>query len=221
MVVSVKKLPLIAVILPKGRNSIPDKYLSMYFEAVIHAGGLPFALPMTKNQEVLEFMLSEADGLLITGGMDFDSSRYGVNYPCIYDFDYDEHSFLTFNSAMKFKLPILGICRGEQLMNVALGGTLIPDVPNHLRTTHKITNLSGKVAEAIGDTEFTVNSFHHQVVDKVAPGFAVTARSMEGFVEAIEHQSLPYLVGVQWHPERQYDLHMNNLFRGFIAACKH
>ncbi len=214
-------IPRIAVILPKVNPVIADWKLAAYFQALIKNGAAPFALPPTMNDEVLSFMLSQADGLLISGGIDIEPSNYGMEPEdgAVYDPDYDRHCFQTFRLAMQTKMPILGICRGEQLINVACGGTLIQDVPKHRDTTHPLQDISGRVAQAMGTGDVTVNSFHHQVVDRLAPDFTVTARSQEGYVEAIEHTGHPYLVGVQWHPERMSDSGTERFFCGFIKAC--
>ncbi len=216
-----KNLPRVAVVLPVGATKLTDERLALYFSSLINAGASPFALPSTQNREVLTFMLEQSDGLLISGGIDIEPGAYGAEPDGngVYDVEYDRHCFLVLEIALKLRMPILGICRGEQLINVACGGTLVQDIPGHRDTTHALQEVRGRVARAMGTDGVVVNSFHHQVVDQVAPGFEVVARSPEGYVEAIEHRELPYLLGVQWHPERLADSGTQVLYRDFVAQC--
>ncbi len=215
-------MPKIAVVLPKGMTKITDWRLDAYFMPLIKAGAFPFALPESQNRELISFQLSQADGLLITGGIDVHPSNYGAEPEenGVYDTDYDKHCFLVLECAMARKMPVLGICRGEQLLNVGCGGSLVIDIPSHKGGVfHALKEVSGKIAEAMGTENITVNSFHHQIIDRVAPDFRVAARSPEGYVEAIEHETLPFVVGVQWHPERLSDPRTEKLFDEFVKQC--
>lgn len=160
------------------------------------------------------------DGFLLTGGIDLHPHFYQnqrTNYPNSTDFNEsrDHFEIAVFNYAQKHNKPLLAICRGLQLVNVALGGTLIQDLQerdflNHRKTPsgdfeHQIEVESASLlAKIAGLTSGMVNSAHHQGIDQLGGGLKVSARSTDGVVEAIEYadQELPFFLGVQWHPER-------------------
>jgi len=160
------------------------------------------------------------DGLILTGGGDVHPKHYGrmdaLEIVKEVNEERDHFEFTIINEAMKRNLPLLGVCRGAQVFNVALGGSLIPDIeqrgyPSHAsgkdgEREHDIevvdgTLLAGIAAQGRG----TVNTYHHQAIDTVAPGFCVSARAVDGVVEAIEWEvsgQHPFLLMIQWHPER-------------------
>lgn len=176
--------------------------------------------------------IKTSHGLLLPGGADVDPQFYGKDDPdhlCEVDQVRDELEFKIIKEAQRLKLPILGICRGLQIMNVALGGTLIIDLPQSGKSGHEkingvdvehniIIEPDTHLASIIGATNGFVNSAHHQAADLVAPSLKVSAYSDDGIVEALEWsnpEGKSYLMLVQWHPERMRD--MQNIFSKNIA----
>jgi len=183
-----------------------DWYYADYARGVLEAGGLPVHLPLDADPMLFADRL---DGVLFSGGADIEADRYGAQVgdhddaaePARDDFELD-----LFQAVVERELPVLGICRGLQLVNVGSGGTLNQHVPEHAGFTqppatllHSVTFEEGSVLRSIYGDEHQVNSLHHQTVDQVGDGLRVTA-SHDGSVEGIEHESLP-IVAVQWHPE--------------------
>ena len=200
-----------------------------YVEAVKACGGIP----------VLEYTLDELDsfdGLILCGGGDIDPAYYGepINGSVNIDAERDAAEFAVAKAFLKTGKPILGICRGCQLLNILFGGTLY----QHIETAgmhkanengdmvHPVIAASGSiVAELYGD-RFTVNSAHHQAVKTLGEGLRVSMKSEEGVIEGIEHESLP-IVGVQWHPERMCCCHRRadtvdgiEIFRHFMESVR-
>lgn len=208
-----------------------------YSDALIAGGALPILLPVTLDTELIERAMSLCSGLLLPGGIDVWPRLYNAEpAPGLGHLnpELDRFQLLVICSAIKRAMPILGICRGEQLLNVALGGTLIQHLPSTDSTiqhcqdmdprwpAHSVRCQPGSlVARALGEN-FDVNSFHHQAVDTPAPDMDVTSRAPDGIIEAIEHTKLPFVVGVQWHPEgmlaRNDD--MLPLFTTFVDHCR-
>ncbi|MEO3804384.1 gamma-glutamyl-gamma-aminobutyrate hydrolase family protein [Nonomuraea sp. B1E8] len=200
----------------------------MYVEQVVRAGGQPVVLPPAGDAAQV---VSRLDGLVLAGGGDIDPARYGetpeerTGY--IRKFR-DQAEFAVLAAALDAGLPFLGICRGLQVLNVALGGTLhqhLPDVVGH--TGHSpapgrfghlpITPVPGtRLAKALGTAPVTVPHYHHQAVDRLAPGLTVTATAADGTVEGVELDSGPFTVAAQWHPEAAED---HALFEALVAAC--
>lgn len=189
-----------------------DGYFREYADAVARAGGIPVYLPHGVDSSQV---LGRIDGLLLSGGEDVDPRRYGSvpdEKTTPVSPARDQHELELCRDAFARGLPVLGICRGIQLLNVALGGTLVSDLPlgtgeSHsspvyprAHRTHTVSLEPGTLAHRLlGDT-VAVNSFHHQAVDEVGDGLVVSGRAPDGVVEAIEHPGRP-LLGVQWHPE--------------------
>jgi len=182
------------------------------------------------------FSPDEYDGLLLPGGWDVNPSRYGkspVPQETIDD-DLDAVQFAVLEAFLKAGKPVLGICRGHQLLNVFFGGTLIQDLPgaeSHRSlpggadNVHPVRTVPDSFLDRIYGSACTVNSSHHQGIELPGKGFRTAARSEDGVIEAIEHESLP-LWGVQWHPERMCFLHRRNdtvdgskIFRFFLDRC--
>ncbi len=190
-----------------------------YVEAVIRAGGVPIVLPIINDKEMLSMMLDKVDALIMTGGEDVDPLKwYGeepVNAMGGIAPERDEFDITLIKMAIERDLPVLGICRGLQVMNVAFGGTLYQDIPSQVKGsikhnqrapgnygTHSIKIESGSILrEQIGVDSVAVNSFHHQSVKDLAPGFRATAFAIDGVVEAIEMIGNEKVFGVQFHPE--------------------
>ncbi|HWD72349.1 MAG TPA: gamma-glutamyl-gamma-aminobutyrate hydrolase family protein [Actinomycetota bacterium] len=186
-----------------------------YIDAVVRAGGIPFVLPVLDRGDA-EAALAVADGLLLTGGGDVEPARYGAS-PGPKDFGID-HGRDAFEvalvlAALRVGLPILGICRGCQVLNVALGGSLVQHIPavtgrDHCRKgrecekVHEVDITPGSLlASVVGAIDIDVNSLHHQAVDRVGVGLQAVGWSDDGVVEGIEAVIPARLIGVQWHPE--------------------
>ena len=195
---------------------------SAYLRSVSAAGGVPLVLSPLIGPSYAARALDGIDGLLLTGGDDVDPAWYGadrspLSYPPNRERDLFE--LALFAAARQRELPILGICRGIQLINVALGGTLYQDLPaerpgpvDHNRAapradrSHAIRLAPGSLtAEALGGTSLWVNSFHHQGIRDLAPGLVATGWSEDELVESVEGaEGQPWMVAVQWHPEEMY-----------------
>lgn len=196
---------------------------SAYVTSLENAGLVPLVVPPLRNDAAARAIVSRVDGILLTGGEDVEPSLYGqernhksgpANAPR------DRTEIALIRAAREFKKPILAICRGPQVLNVALGGTLIQDIPSEVPNAlehnsrdqragrvHDVTiEPDSRVAGAIGATHISVNSLHHQSVLDIAPGLKITARAPDGVVEAVESTDDGWWVmGVQWHPEEMND----------------
>lgn len=222
---------------PGGYSTYPWYALrANYADAIDAAGGIPVALPHLPHQA--EALLDRIDALIVTGGaFDVSPDLYGGT---------ETHSSVTLKSArtaaemallrgaLARRLPVLGICGGEQLLAVALGGTLIQHIPDALpgalpheqpnprhEPGHSIALTSGsRLAAIVGAETMQVNSAHHQAV--ATPGRAtIAATAPDGVIEAIEDVSLPFCIGVQWHPEFLIDPGDDKIFRALIKAASH
>lgn len=205
-----------------------------YIDAVKRAGGLPVCLPYT-DEENVNTILDGLNGLLLIGGHDVNPLIYGQepHYKLGMVIDArDQSEILMAKKAFERNMPILAICRGEQVMNVAFGGTLYQDIDTQIENvlkhtqsskrhelTHTVELLPSKLQEIIGQENILTNSFHHQAVNEVAPDFIINARAKDGVIEGIEHPKHPYCIGVQWHPEGlANDAPSDSLFKSFINA---
>ena len=177
------------------------------------------------------------DGLILCGGNDIQPHYYSqeINGAIDFDVERDKTEFALLEKFIETGKPIMGICRGHQLLNVAFGGTLIQHIDNveihrfpdlNFPAEHLITAKENSLLHRIYGKKFVVNSIHHQAVDKVGKGFKITALSEDGLVEAIEHESKPYF-SVQFHPERMSlslktptEVDGIQIFKYFIELCK-
>ncbi len=210
-----------------------------YVDSIIRAGGVPIVVPPTHlaDRSYLSAIAGMIDGLLLTGGNDIDPARYGEEpHPDIGQLmvskDYMEVALL--DMVVPRNIPILGICRGMQMLNVYFGGTLYQDlkqnpqftVQHEFKTdlsvpTHNVQTEKDSVVRSIVGEEYRVNSAHHQAVKELAEGCRATAHTKDGLVEAIEHEESKFILGVQWHPEMMAhkDQKMQEIFNTFIKAC--
>ena len=196
-----------------GRTSTGAATLATnYTDAIAKAGGIPVVLPIIDDPALAESLLAKVDGIVFSGGPDLDPVEYGeeiLNETVSIDAVRDRSDLLLARAALASGKPVLAICRGEQLMNVVLGGSLYQDLPAqvegvlpHSDTTHMIGVEKGSVLfDLFGSESLLVNTFHHQAVKDVAPGSRVTARSSDGVVEAYENANV---LAVQFHPERMF-----------------
>lgn len=209
-----------------------------YQKAVAANGGVPIILPFVQ-EELTALMVDQCDALLLSGGEDVDPQEYGMDPHqklgnTILLRDKVEKELLA--KAMKKNIPILAICRGVQLVNVAFGGTLIQDIPSQVKDsikhtqsvnrsldTHWITiEKDSKLANIIGEEKTRVNSLHHQAIDVIADDLEVVARSSDYIIEAVEHKKYPnFFLGLQWHPESMAATNekMNRIFSEFIKSA--
>lgn len=203
-----------------------------YSEAISKAGGIPVIIPTIGTREEADAVLAELNGIVFSGGEDINPAWYGediLNGTVETDPVRDRSDSLLARAALASGKPLLAICRGEQLLNVMLGGSLYQDIPAQIPETvghgggaiHKIGLEGGSVlARLFGPDSLEVNSFHHQAVKKPAPGVRITARSREGIVEAFETDQV---LAVQFHPEKALQKGDNQwlaLFEYFVNTCK-
>ncbi|MBX3118215.1 MAG: gamma-glutamyl-gamma-aminobutyrate hydrolase family protein [Fimbriimonadaceae bacterium] len=198
-----------------------------YPEMIAEAGGVPFVIPpMADMNEVAQII----DGWMIPGGDDMNASRFGEeNHPKVVLQDpkrYDAEAALW--EAVPSEMPVLGICYGCQFLNVVRGGTLIQHLPdvvhheNHSGGTLETISLKvgSKTAQAVGTTTPKGKSYHHQAVGRLGEGLAVSGCHEDGTIEAFEATDRPWLIAVQWHPERTPDdAETKHLFRAFVEAA--
>jgi putative glutamine amidotransferase len=188
-----------------------------YIQAVERAGGVPILLPVVDHEDCILAQIESCTGLLFTGGHDIHPKYYaGEAHPCLGDIHsrVDEYQLKLIHSALEAGKPILGICRGIQVLNIACGGTLLQDfseAPNRClkhfqngrryEVIHQVKTAPGSILENLLGSEFWVNSYHHQAVWDVGSGLTVIATASDGVIEALQMTDRDFVLGVQWHPE--------------------
>lgn len=206
---------------------------------VADAGGVPVLIPYPYDEEKLAVAVGAVDGLLLQGGVDVDPHLYGEEpLPGMGSFDpeIDALDVTAARLALERDIPVLGLCRGAQVLNVAAGGTLYQDIPSQVpgalkhaqkaprwAASHAVRlEADSRLAEILGATELRVNSYHHQSVKDVAPGFRAVATAPDGIIEAVESAAHRFAMGVQWHPELMVEREPRYaaLFRAFIEAAR-
>jgi putative glutamine amidotransferase len=215
-----------------------DSFFSDYARGVAAAGGIPVLLPFEAGTAAT---VDRLDALLVTGGQDVHPHQWGGDssvltgadprlHTMAHDVERDHYETTLIRAAVEDGVPVLGVCRGHQILNVAVGGTLVADLPggsveHYLsdaattdgRDDHVVDFAPGSLAASIYGSQVQVNSWHHQAVDTCGPGLVVSGRASDGVVEAIEMPGRPVL-GVQWHPEWQTTA--DSAFSWLVAAAR-
>ncbi len=228
--------PRFASVLPAFNSSPRD-----YTEAVEAAGGIPVVIPVSLDEKILADTLDRLDGLLLTGGDDVDPLRYGEDHHHKIEKTNpirDEFDLTLARMALDRNMPILGICRGCQILNVVEGGTLYQDITAQVKDcllhpllgvapkwhkAHKVAlEPESKLAKIYAAEELWTNGFHHQAVKDVASTLKVVGKTSDGVIEAVESPAHKFVVGVQWHPEMMLEKHREvlPLFEAFVQAAK-
>ena len=220
-----------------------------YSEALISVGAVPVVMPPTVHRDTIAQSVARCDGVLLTGGDDIDPRLYNGRLPRRVlqtvnttpdGGQRDLRELLLLEEVFRRRKPLLAICRGHQILNIALGGTLVADIPSqrpgslaHAQSAkrndvvHDVRLTPGSLlAKITGGLKLGVNSTHHQAVGRVAPSLQVTASSKDGMVEGLELKPggahwLPFLLSVQFHPERLFDRYAahQGIFRAFAQGC--
>ncbi|MFL0505268.1 gamma-glutamyl-gamma-aminobutyrate hydrolase family protein [Ureibacillus sp. 179-F W5.1 NHS] len=209
-----------------------------YVKSILNAGGIPFVLPFGVEKDAVQF-ITKIDGLLLTGGVDVhphyfhEEPHLNLGHVML---ERDQMEMALTKVALERKIPIFGICRGIQLLNIAMGGNLYQDINSQYESTpilhqqrasryvpsHYIEIKSNShLHQIIGKEKIAVNSFHHQSVKNVPDSFSISAKATDGIIEAIELKDYPFCIGVQWHPEEMavtQEEHSQKLFKAFIDA---
>ncbi|ADK31829.1 gamma-glutamyl-gamma-aminobutyrate hydrolase family protein [Brachyspira pilosicoli] len=210
-----------------------------YVLSVTRAGGIPFIIPMIDDDDDIKAQIANVDGIVLSGGYDIDpiywgeevNSKLGRIFP-----RRDNHELKIIKYALEMKKPILGICRGCQIINVAFGGSLYQDLSfikdcyiKHSQSakpyepTHNITTKEGSIIREIVGDSLRVNSFHHLAIKDLGKGLIATSHSTDGIVESVEYtENGNFVFGVQFHPEMMhshYDFALN-IFKKLISVCK-
>ncbi len=237
-----KRSPLIGVTCMTIETESHSPRLGMsrsYVNALLRVGAAPVLIPHMADKAALRSAYEQLDGLLLPGGGDVDPVHYGesrhakCNEPSA---ERDNTELALARWAMEGGMPLLAICRGIQVLNVALGGSLFQDIqaqvpgaerhawyPNYPRDrlSHTVSlTPEARLAHIAGESTLPVNSLHHQSVKDIAPGLVVTGHSPDGIIEAVEAPEHPFAIGVQWHPEELAgsDRRAQRLFEAFVEA---
>lgn len=225
---STAKAPIIGI--PTAWDTGYDLVSKDYTQSIFRAGGIPLVIPLSTNATEIAQIVERVDGILLPGGEDVDPILFGEEpIPALGEVipERDEFEFLVLAEAEKRELPVMGVCRGVQVLNVFYNGTLWQDIGSqaydgsvqrvkHSQSaakkdvTHTISLLEGtNMQKLLGKTKTRVNSFHHQAIHDVAPGFTYTAIANDGIIEGIEKKDRPNVFGIQWHPEGMVRLGMD------------
>ncbi|RWI34126.1 MAG: gamma-glutamyl-gamma-aminobutyrate hydrolase family protein [Mesorhizobium sp.] len=213
--------------------------LENYIRAIEQSGALPIILPYVSEGDV-DQLLDTLSGIVLSGGGDFPTEFYGADpHPSVQRMipERDRFEFALARAAFERPVPVLGICRGMQILNVIAGGTIYPHTQDALpgvgdhrdgtpleQVVHGISIEPNTYLSRLVESQnlsFRVNSSHHQAIARLAPGFIVSARADDGIVEAIEAPDRPFVIGVQWHPEAMFESEpaCRSLIQNFAKAC--
>lgn len=220
-----------------------DKKYSLnapYVHSIIDAGGIPLCIPFGVEKDV-DQLVETLNGLLLTGGVDVHPHFFNEEpHPKLGEVSLqrDLAEIALAKAALKKKMPIFGICRGIQLLNIVLGGNLYQDIDDQYENdsilhqqkaeryeaSHYVTIFSESLLyKIIGDDRIAVNSLHHQALKDVPSGLSISAKASDGIIEAMELKDYPFCIAVQWHPEEMAVVgneHAKALFTAFMEACK-
>lgn len=240
-----KKKPIIgisgSIIIDQGgrfpgykRSYVNDDYI----QSVINAGGIPFIIPVNSDMNVIKQQIEQLDGLILSGGHDVNPLLYGeeptTKQGTIFP-ERDQFDQQLIRTAVALDKPAFAICRGIQILNATFGGTMYQDLSyiedSYIKhdqyagpslASHTVSVEEGSYIHKVFGSTVMTNSFHHQAIKDVAPGFKVTARAKDGVIEAIEKEGNGIVIGVQWHPEMMTKDHekMAELFKVFIEASQ-
>jgi putative glutamine amidotransferase len=221
----------------QARSGVWDVHASflpgVYLDGVTLAGGIAALLPpQPVDADIAARVLDTVDGLIITGGKDLDPADYGqAPHPSTEEPapDRDEWEFALLAAALRRRMPVLGICRGAQVLNVALGGTLhqhLPDVVGHcghragdaVFATSGVSIVEGSRVRRLLGSSVQVKCYHHQAIDRLGAGLVVSAVDADGVIEAVELTGPEFVVAVQWHPEETLD--DLRIFSGLVDAAR-
>ena len=217
-------------------ETCPETYLI----ALENAGADPILLPAYDNDEALRRYVQLCDGFVLPGGIDINPLTYGEDpHPRLQTnkLEFDECELHLIRIILESKKPVLGICRGSQILNVAFGGTLYQDIEamhegaqQHNQeevtpgaTCHRIRIEDGSILAELYGTEMRVNSFHHQAVKDLGAGLKATAHAYDGIVEGFQAEDYPFVVGVQWHPEQETNADKHAvlpIFKRLVEECR-
>jgi putative glutamine amidotransferase len=245
-----KSSPLILISPSMQRKGVEfsDASISLsnrYPQAIIAAGAVPVIAPFTDSKELIAECVRRSDGIVLTGGDDVQPELYSEELPenlakklGPVEPERDVLELQLIDEVFRQRKPLLAICRGCQILNVALGGDLIVDIPTQISGALRHRRMEAKgekvhevaltpdslLAKVTGEQTLGVNSTHHQAVGRVAKPLRATAKSSDGVIEALELKTpglLPYLLAVQFHPERLMDRHKEflQIFRSFVWSC--
>jgi putative glutamine amidotransferase len=226
--------------IPKKNGGLAHQMSETYILALQASGLIPLVIPATLDEEALRAVYERVDGIVLSGGGDVAPHHYGhipEGMETAVDEDRDRIEELLIRWSIAADRPLLGICRGSQIMNVTLGGSLIADIPSMVEgaVTHRMDDhpngrklllhtveVQGdtRLAQILGSGRVGVNSIHHQAIDRLGQGLRITAYAPDGVIEAIELPEARFFLGVQWHPEEivQDRADMQALFRTFAEA---
>lgn len=216
-----------------------DYTYDAYSRAILTCGGAPLLVPVAQNESSLEGIVERLDGLVLTGGPDIHPRFYNEQpRPGLgeLDADLDVTELAIARKAIEADLPVLAICRGIQLLNVCMGGTLYQDIPDQVKDsishqqkadkgtlTHTVQVEDGTLLHRLlGVETLWVNGKHHQALKDVAAALKVAARAPDGVIESVEHPGKRFVLGVQWHPEGTWekDPHSRRLFSAFVSVAQ-
>lgn len=216
-----------------------EKVNEWNLKAIEDFGGIPVMLHITNDDEVIEGYIKILDGIYLTGGGDINPLLFNeepIKELGNVEYDRDNFEIKLYKKAAEKDIPILGVCRGMQLMNVAEGGNVYQDIYSQRPETNNhsykyifdgnefhtvVIKENSKIFEILNKTEIKTNSYHHQAVNELAPSFVATAFGKDGVVECIESTKLKYAIGIQWHPEVMYVKYplFGKIFKSFINAA--